>query len=99
MAIAEAKKKKVYEPVMTTTEGYITEGPTWNVFIVKDGKYISPPDDSDILHGITRKIIRGLCKDNNLEMIERNFKVDEFKKADEAFSTGSVKEVLPIRIH
>jgi branched-chain amino acid aminotransferase len=97
MAIAEAKRKKVYDAVMTSSEGYITEGPTWNVFIVKDGKYISPPDDSDILHGITRKIIRGLCKANNLEMIERNFKVDEFKKADEAFSTGSIKEVLPIR--
>lgn len=97
MAIAEAKKKKVYDAVMTNEHGFITEGPTWNIFMVKDGVYVTPPDDADILHGITRKIIKGLCKKNNLKWEERYFTTDEFKKADEGFSTGSVKEVLPIR--
>lgn len=97
MAISEAKKKKVYDAVMTNSEGFITEGPTWNVFIVKDGAYISPPDEADILHGITRKIIKGICKEKNLKYVERFFTTAEFKDADEAFSTGSVKEILAIR--
>ena len=97
LAIGEAKKKKAYDAVMTNREGYLTEGPTWNIFIVKDGVYITPPDESDILHGITRKILKKVCHKNNLAWQERAFTPEEMRKADEAFSTGSVKEVMPIR--
>jgi branched-chain amino acid aminotransferase len=97
MAIGEAKKKNVYDAVMTNSEGQITEGPTWNIFMVKDGRIIGPPDQSDILHGITRKILKAICLKNSLKWEEKNFTVSEFKMADEGFSTGSVKEVLAIR--
>jgi branched-chain amino acid aminotransferase len=97
MAIGEAKVKKAYDAVMTNSEGFITEGPTWNMFMVKDGTYVTPPDDSDILLGITRKILRKICVQNRLKWEERNFTPDDVRGAEEAFSTGSVKEVMPIR--
>jgi branched-chain amino acid aminotransferase len=97
LAIGEAKKKKAYDAVMTNKDGFVTEGPTWNIFMVKNGHYITPPDDSDILHGITRKILKGICLKNKLPWDEKPFTVAELKGADEAFSTGSVKEVLAIR--
>ena len=97
MAIGEAKAKKAYDALMINSQGYVTEGPTWNIVIVKNGTYITPPDDSDILLGITRKILRKICNQNKLKWEERNFTPDDVKAADEAFSTGSVKEIMAIR--
>jgi branched-chain amino acid aminotransferase len=97
IAIGEAKKKKAYDAVMTNSEGQITEGPTWNIFMVKDGRIIGPPDHSDILHGITRKILKSIALENEFKWDEKYFTVEEFKGADEAFSTGSVKEIMSIR--
>ena len=97
MAITEAKQKKAFDALLVNREGFVTEGTTWNVFIVKNNVVVTPPDEADILQGITRQILRKICKGQGVLLEERFFTVDEFKKADEAFSTGSVKEVLGIR--
>ena len=97
LALHEAKKKKAHDALMVNREGNVTEGTTWNLFMVKDGKAITPPDKADILHGITRKIIRKIGTEENIVIEEKFFSVDDLKRADEAFSTGSVKEVMAIR--
>lgn len=97
MALGEARTRGSFDALMVNREGHVTEGTTWNIFIVKDETLITPPDEADILQGITRKKLKKICHDNGISLQERFFTVNELQKAEEAFSTGSVKEVLAIR--
>jgi branched-chain amino acid aminotransferase len=97
LAMAEAKKQGAYDALMVNREGHVTEGTTWNVLMVKGGVVVTPPDEADILHGITRKILKKLCKQNDILWQERFFAPDELKAADEVFLSSSLREVLPIR--
>jgi branched-chain amino acid aminotransferase len=97
LALGEAKRKKIYDSIMVDKDGRVTEGTTWNIFIVKNETYITPPDEADILHGITRKILRRLAKENGLKWEERFFTAEELKTADEVFSSSSIKEVMGVR--
>ncbi len=97
LALAEAKKAGAHDAMMVNRDGFVTEGTTWNIFIVKDQALITPPDDADILQGITRKTLRAICKSNDIKWLERQFTIEEAKKADECFATGTIKEVMAIR--
>lgn len=97
LAIAEAKKKGAYDALMVNKDGHVTEGTTWNVLMVKGGAVITPPDDADMLLGITRKTLKKICKDLDIVWQERFFTPDELKGAEEAFISSSIREVLSIR--
>ncbi len=97
LALGEAKKSKSHDAIMVDRDGFVTEGTTWNFYIVKKGVVITPPEDSDILLGITRKKLKEICKKNKIPFKEKKFKPSEAQKADEAFASGSFKEVTPIR--
>jgi branched-chain amino acid aminotransferase len=97
LALGEAKKRKAHDAVMVSAQGHVTEGTTWNIYMVQDGAYVSTPDDGDILQGITRKIIRDIIKSNGMKWVERFFTPDEMKKAPEVLSTSSIREVMGIR--
>lgn len=96
LAFREATKASAYESIMVNSKNLVTEGTTANVYMVKNGEVISPPDDFDILRGITRRILKGLCKDLNIPFVERGFTPQEMESADEVFLTSSTKEVLPV---
>jgi branched-chain amino acid aminotransferase len=98
LAFMEATKSSAYESIMVNTKNLVTEGTTANVYMVKGGAVISPPDDFDILRGITRRIVKGLCKKEKIEFIEKGFTPQEMESADEVFLTSSTKEVLPVRL-
>lgn len=97
MALGEAKQKKAYDAIMLNQEGFVTEGTTSNFFIVKNKTLYGPPDEAAILHGITRARIRKLCKRHRIRYVEKMFRPGDVYKADEAFMTGSVKEIVPVR--
>ncbi len=97
MALGEAKRAKVHDAIMVNRDGFVTEGTTWNFYYVKDGVVYMAPDDADLLKGITRKKIRIVCEENEIKLVEKYFTPEEVYQADEAFGTGSVKEVAPIR--
>ena len=75
-------------PVLLSTEGFITEGPCFNVWILKDGKVLTP--GANLLEGITRKCVFELCAEAGLEAEAVDLAEDDLKNADEAFisSTG-----------
>lgn len=75
-------------PVLLSTEGFITEGPGFNVWILKDGKVLTP--GANLLEGITRKCVFELCAEAGLEAEAVDLAEDDLKNADEAFisSTG-----------
>jgi len=77
-------------------DGKITEGAASNVFIVKNGKIITPAKDECLLPGITRDLILEIAADAGLNYSESDISVDELKNADEIWLTSSTKEILPV---
>ncbi len=76
-------------------DGEITEATASNFFLCKDGKIITAPIGK-VLRGITREILLTLLRENNFTVEERCPLEIELSQADEAFISGSVKEVLPV---
>ncbi len=85
------------EAILLDGEGHVTEGSAENIFIVKNGVAITPPESSDILIGITRQTIMMLCKnDLKISVVERNIDRSELYLADEIFLVGTGAEVTPV---
>ena len=82
------------QDVLYHFNGIISESSRSNIFMVKDGKIITP--SRNILHGITRQNIMKIVK-NHFDCEERDITLEEFLNADEAFISGSTKRVVPIQ--
>lgn len=83
------------EAILLDTQGFVAEGSGENIFIVKQGKLITPMLSS-CLDGITRDTIIVFAKELGIEVIERNISRDELYIADELFFTGTAAEITPI---
>jgi len=93
----EANNVGADEAICLDTAGYVCEGVGENIFIVRDGKLLTPPISSGALDGITRALIIGLAKKLGIEVAERSITPNELFTADEVFFTGTAAEVAPIR--
>ncbi len=74
----------------------VTEGAASNVFIVLDGKILTPPKGECLLPGITRDLVVELAQANRLDREERAISRDELLRAEEIWVTSSTREILPI---
>jgi D-alanine transaminase len=77
-------------------DGHVTEGTSSNAYIVKDGKIITRPLSNRILAGCTRRALKRLSAEHNVDIEERLFTVEEALVADEAFLTSASQFVMPI---
>jgi len=84
------------EAILLNTLGKVAEGPGTCVFLVKDGRLITPDLPSAVLESITRDSVLVLAKEAGIECIERMVDRTELYAADEAFMVGSAAEVVPI---
>ena len=89
-------KKAGADDAWMIEDGYVTEGTSNNAYIVKGNKIITRALSNDILHGITRAAVLRFAKEAQMEVEERNFTIDEAKKADEAFTTSASAFVMPV---
>ena len=96
LALQEAFDSGCDEALLLDSEGYVAEGSGENVFLVQDGRLVTP-ELTSCLEGITRATVIDLAKELSLEVAERRITRDEVYVADEAFFTGTAAEVLPIR--
>ncbi len=97
LAKAEALEKGCDEAILLSHQKTVAEGSGENLFMVKDGKLITPPLSETILPGITRLCIMELAsKELGIKTIERQIKQDELYHADELFFCGTGAEVTPI---
>ena len=87
--------KEYFESLYITPDGEITEALSSNFFLCKDGRIITAPVGR-VLRGITREIILTLAKENGFTIEERCPLESELCDSQEAFITGSVKEILPV---
>lgn len=84
------------EALLLDVDGFVAEGSGENIFIVRNGKLITP-DLTSALEGITRDTIVQLAGEIGLQVVEKRITRDEVYSADEAFFTGTAAEVTPIR--
>jgi branched-chain amino acid aminotransferase len=96
IANQEAKKAGYDEAILMGSNGYIAEGPGENIFLVKEGRLITPGPESDILMGITRDSIIKLAELSDIEVSERFVHKEELYTANEVFFTGTAAELTPI---
>ena len=93
MAVRDAGKVGAVEAIYRTSDGYVTEGTRSNLFIVQDGKLITPK--KDILLGITRKAVLEVAL-GEYDVVETQIPYEDLLAADEVFITGTTKEIMPI---
>lgn len=96
LATIEAKAKGADEAILLSYEGYVSEGPGENIFVVKDGVLKTPSEDDSVLVGITRRSIFEFCRDLGLEAREEHISREELYTADELFFSGTAAEITPI---
>ncbi|MDX1950249.1 MAG: D-amino-acid transaminase [Rickettsiales bacterium] len=96
MAKNIARKQGAFEAVMYDKEGFVTEGSSSNIFIIKNKKIITKNLSNQILHGITRKAILEIATQEKIEIEERAFSIEELYQADEAFMTSATAFVTGI---
>ena len=97
LAIMEAKMNGFDETIMLNDQHMVAEGSGENIFMVKDGRIMTPPANAGILPGITRDSVMTVAKDLGYDVVEQNFSRGELFLADELFFTGTAAEVTPIR--
>ncbi|MGO2496877.1 branched-chain-amino-acid transaminase [Vibrio litoralis] len=93
----EARRHGYDEGIALSVNGYISEGAGENIFVVKNGKIVTPPATSSILPGITRDSIVTLATDLGYEIEEANIAREALYLADEIFMTGTAAEIVPVR--
>ncbi|MFO7263192.1 MAG: branched-chain-amino-acid transaminase [Bacillaceae bacterium G1] len=96
LAKIEAARAGVMEALMLNTEGYVCECTGDNVFIVKNGRVMTPPTYLGALDGVTRRVIMEICRDLGVECSEQPFTRHDVFVADECFLTGTAAEIIPV---
>ncbi len=96
LAKIEASDAGVEEAVMLNYDGYVTECTADNIFIVGEGRVLTPPVSAGMLEGITRGCVLELAGENGLETTEVNLVLDDLYGADECFLTGTGAEIMPV---
>lgn len=97
LAKTEAVEGGFDEAIMLNADGYVAEGSGENLFMVKNGKLITPPSTDGILIGITRDTVMKLAKDElGIDTTERHVDRIELYNADEIFLTGTAAHITPV---
>ncbi|MDE2059228.1 MAG: aminotransferase class IV [candidate division NC10 bacterium] len=96
LAMAQAKREGAVEALFVEADGCVIEGTTSNVFSVSQGMVVTPPLSSGLLPGITREVVVELAKREGLIVHEAPVPLGGLLSADEAFLTGSLKEITPL---
>jgi branched-chain amino acid aminotransferase len=97
LAKTEAVESGFDEAILMNAQGKVCEASGMNIFIVRDGKLITPGHEQDILEGITRDSIITVAKDLGIEVVERPVDKSELLIADEVFLSGTAAKITPVR--
>ncbi|CAN5168289.1 branched-chain amino acid transaminase [soil metagenome] len=97
LAKVEALKAGYDEAIILNPQGYVSECTGENLFVVRDGRIITPPVTAGALEGITQASVMTIAADMGIECQIANLLRSDLYLADEAFLTGTAAEVVPIR--
>ncbi|HEV2767649.1 MAG TPA: branched-chain amino acid transaminase [Acidimicrobiales bacterium] len=97
LAKVEALKAGYDEAILLSPSGHVSECTGENVFVVRDGRIVTPPVTAGALEGITQHTVLTIAADLGIECVVGNLLRSDLYVADEAFLTGTAAEVVPIR--
>jgi branched-chain amino acid aminotransferase len=97
LAKTEAQLNGYDEAITITQDGHVSEGSAENLFIVRDGRLITPPVTDNILEGITREAVMLLARQEiGIGTLERSIDRTELYVADEVFLCGTGAQISPV---
>jgi len=96
LAKMEANVAGADDALMLDADGFLAETNATNVFVVRAGEVLTPLPDA-CLPGITRECVLSLCKQLNIPAREKRLTLSELYTAQEAFCTGTMGELVPVR--
>jgi len=92
--LIQAKQAEFDNTLLLDANGHVTEGPGFNVFIIKNGAVATPR--SGVLEGITRKVSMELCAQHRLNVSQKDITLAELLDADEVFATTTGGGLVPV---
>lgn len=96
LATQESKRNGYDEAILLDHLGNISEAPGENIFVIRNGKLLTPPPSSSTLEGITKDSVVEIAKDLGYQIIEREIPRTEIYFGDEVFLTGTAAEITPV---
>ena len=93
----EARVRGFVEGIGLGTDGRLSEGAGENLFIVKNGRLLTPPAAASILVGITRDTVMTFAREEGIDVVEQPLPREALYVADEVFLTGTAAEITPVR--
>ena len=97
LTVVDAQNYGFTEGIALDTNGYVSEGSGENIFVIRDGKIVTPPLGASVLPGITRGCIIQIAKELGYPVTEGLIPRELLYVADEVFFTGTAAEVTPVR--
>ena len=96
LARQQARTAGVDEALFLNEKGLLAEASMSNIFLVKNDVLKTPGEESGILPGITRDVVIELASSLGIKVLEQDIKLDELFRAEEAFLTNSLMEIMPL---
>ncbi len=97
LAKTESTNAGYDEAILLDERGFVCEGSGENIFVVRDGQIVTPPQVASILDGINRKSVIQIARDLGYTVVERDIARAELYLAEEVFLTGTAAELVPVR--
>jgi branched-chain amino acid aminotransferase len=94
--LREAQEKGFANAIVCDALGNVAETATSNIFMVKNGEVYTPIPNGTFLNGVTRQRVIKLLRGAGYKVWEATLTLDDFRVADEMFSTGNYSKVVPI---
>ncbi len=94
--LREAMAKGFHNAIVCDPLGNVAETATSNIFMVKNGEVFTPIPNGTFLNGVTRQRVIKLLRGAGHKVWETTLTLDDFRVADEIFSTGNYSKVQPI---
>lgn len=95
-AYSKAKAVGADEAIILNTRNQLAEATRSNIFLIQQGRLLTPKISCGCLPGITRRVIIAIAKKNGIKVYEGIFGIPDLDAADEAFLTNSLIGVMPL---
>jgi branched-chain amino acid aminotransferase len=96
LALAEARRAGATDCLFVNEEGHITEASTANAWFVFGDEVVTPPVADGLLPGVTRALLLEALRDAGIPHAERSVTPEAARTANEAFLTGTMRDVAPV---
>ncbi len=95
-ATSDAIQQGFDEALMLDQDGFVAQASSENLFIEKDFKLYTPPLDN-AFPGITRQTVIAICKELNIDTVEKTLTIEDVHAADSAFLCGTAAGIIGIQ--